>query len=235
MVGLFLFLFYRSPVISLWTLPLTTITGPNYLTPPDKGLVLSHVVLGRGTQNYTCVDATDASVPVAQGAVADLYDVSCLAAKRPELLHLLPDVMVNIGKTTIETAASIVSRMTRDKLFIGHHYFAPNNTIPVFDFRMEKSQSLIFRGKKDQGVPATIAASKGIPTEQNGAVDWLRIVAIQSMSVGVKLVYRVQTAGGKSPSTCKGMPKSFEIQYATEYCKYSHDTISISPVKANSF
>lgn len=125
--------------------------------------------------------------------------------------------------------------MTRDKFLIGHHYFAPNNTIPVFDFRMEKSQSLIFRGKKDQGVPATTAASKGIPTEQNGAVDWLRIVAIQSLSVGFKLVYRVQTAGGKSPSTCKGMSKSFEIQYATEYCKYSHDIISIPPVKANPF
>lgn len=125
--------------------------------------------------------------------------------------------------------------MTRDKLLIGHHYFAPNNTIPVFDFRMGKSPSLIFRGKKDQGVPATTVASKGIPTEQNGAVDWLRIVAIQSMSVGLKLVYRVQTAGGKGPSTCKGMPKSFEIQYATEYCKCSYDAISISPVKANPF
>lgn len=211
---------------------LTTIAGPNYLSPPDNGLVLFRVVLGRGTQNYTCADATDASVPIAQGAVADLYDASCLAAKRPELLHLLPDVMVNIKKTTIEAVTSMISGMSHDRILIGHHYFAPNNTTPVFDFRMEKSQSLVFRGKKDQAVPATPAASRGIPTEQNGAVDWLRIVAIQS-SVGLKLAYRVQTAGGKNPATCKGMPKSFEVQYATEYCKYLHDTASIPAAKVN--
>lgn len=145
--------------------------------------------------------------------------------------------MVNIEKTTIEAAAFIVSRMSRNKILVGHHYFSPNNTIPVFDFRMEKSQqnsqSLVFRGKKDQGVPATASASKGILTEQNGAVDWLRIVAIPSLSVGFKLVYRVQTAGGKNPSTCKGMSKSFEIQYATEYCKYSRGKFSIHIVNVN--
>lgn len=140
--------------------------------------------------------------------------------------------MVNIKKSTIDTAVSIISGMNRDRVLIGHHYFAPNNTTPVFDFRMEKSQRLVLRGKKDQGVPATLAASRGIPTEQNGAVDWLRIVAIPS-SVDLKLAYRVQTAGGKSPATCKGMPKSFEIQYATEYCKYLRDTAPIPAAKVN--
>lgn len=34
---------------------------------------------------------------------------------------------------------------------------------------------------------------------------------------GVKEVYRVNTAGGAAPSTCNGMPATFEVQYAAEY------------------
>lgn len=140
--------------------------------------------------------------------------------------------MVNIAKTTIGAVASIVGGASRDSILIGHHYFAPNNTIAVFDFRM-KSKRSILRGKRDQGVPATTTASKGIPTEQNGAVDWLRIAAIPPLSVDFKLAYRVQTAGGKNPATCKGMPKYFEVQYATEYCKYLRDTGSVPMARVN--
>lgn len=209
----------RRKCLVFLELLLTSITGPNYLSPPDAGFTLSRVVLGRGTQNYTCADSTANSIPVSQGAVADLYDASCLAAKHPELLHRLPGALVSLNKNLIGSAVSIISKMSRADILVGHHYFAPNNTVPVFDFRMKKPQPWILMGKRDQSVPAVTTASKGIATEPNGAVDWLRIKAIASMSVDFKLAYRVQTAGGKPATTCQGQPESFEIQYASEYCK----------------
>lgn len=42
------------------------------LPDPESGAIVKAVVLGIGTQNYTCVD----SVPISTGAVAGLYDMS---------------------------------------------------------------------------------------------------------------------------------------------------------------
>lgn len=191
------------------------------LLPPGPDMKLARVVLGRGTQNYTCADSTDKSKPAADGAVATLYDASCLATYDLDLLHSLPDTMVKIPSDLIADALSIVSKVTRQDILVGHHYFAPNNTIPVFDFRIKKNQEWMLVGRRTGGVAAISTASMGGMGQYNGAVDWLRIDAIPSLSPDYKVAYRIHTAGGKPPATCKGLGKSFTIEYATEYCKFS--------------
>ncbi|KAH8147846.1 uncharacterized protein LAJ45_07946 [Morchella importuna] len=195
--------------------------GTKNLSPPDAGTSLARVVLGRGVQNYTCADSLSTTIPAANGAVATLYDASCLAACNPTLLHTLPDIMVNLPKDTIAESLSIVTRMTRQPIMVGHHYFAPNNTIPVFDFRVQRSDKYLLAGQRDEGVPAVTTASKGEMGVGYGAVDWLRIKAIPDMSVDYKLAYRILTAGGKPPATCQGMAKEFSVEYATEYWIYA--------------
>ncbi|RYO55144.1 hypothetical protein AA0116_g9626 [Alternaria tenuissima] len=37
---------------------------------------------------------------------------------------------------------------------------------------------------------------------------------------GIDTVYRVETAGGNKPATCKGMPASWEVKYAAQYWVY---------------
>lgn len=47
------------------------------------------------------------------------------------------------------------------------------------------------------------------------AVPWLKLVTKSGATGNIKEVYRVNTAGGSPPATCKGMPVAFEVQYAT--------------------
>lgn len=195
----------------------TVLLGATALAGPDPGLVVTRVVLGRGTQNYTCADSKDTTLPVGAGALAMLYDVSCLAANYPALLHSLPDALVALPAGSI---GAILQRVPVESIVLaGHHYFAPDFSTPVFDFRLA-GQTPIFTGVRDQAVPASSRAAKGgLQDQQFGAVDWLRLKAIAAQSVDYKLAYRVQTAGGKAPPTCKGRAGTFSIEYATEYCE----------------
>lgn len=177
------------------------------------------MVLGRGTQNYSCADATENSTPVSRGAEAILYDVSCLAANYPSLLHELPDVLVQLQASVQYYLTAVFQRLSKEKVIVGHHFFAPDFSTPVFDFRITPDVKLYFSGTKDASIAATAYASKGSPGEEYGAVDWLRLKA-GDKSVESKLAYRVHTAGGKAPANCKGRGGNFAVDYAAEYCLF---------------
>lgn len=118
----------------------------------------------------------------------------------------------------------IIRGIAGDAVVVGHHYFAPDFSTPVFDFRVAAGQTQIFTGVRDQAIPALSTASRGGPGDQQfGAVDWLRLKAIPEKTVDYKLAYRVETAGGKAPATCEGRPSTFSIEYATEYCELFSD------------
>ncbi|KAF2675955.1 hypothetical protein K458DRAFT_245330, partial [Lentithecium fluviatile CBS 122367] len=76
----------------------------NTMTPPTADLTLALIARGKGTQNYTCADAT--ATPAAFGAVANLFNASCTVASG------------NLGSISEET--------------IGMHFFA-DGTTPEFD------------------------------------------------------------------------------------------------------
>jgi len=114
---------------------------------------------------------------------------------------------------------AVFQRLSKEKVVVGHHYFTPDFSTPVFDFRITPDVKRYFSGSKDAGISATTYASKGSPGEQYGAVDWLRLKA-GDKSVESKLAYRVHTAGGKAPANCKGRGGSFMVDYAAEYCLF---------------
>ena len=87
---------------------LSNVSQPaNTLTPPASELRLVLIAHGLGTQNYTC--ATPTSLPLAIGAVAELYNASCEVANPSE------------AQNNIVQAAAI-----------GNHFFA-DLTTPDFD------------------------------------------------------------------------------------------------------
>ncbi|KAL7272353.1 hypothetical protein RUND412_004844 [Rhizina undulata] len=204
--------------VSRVTLPTNSATS---LTAPDSSVKLRNVALGRGTQNYTC--ASDDSTPVAAGAAATLYDASCLAANNPTLLHLLPNALLAL---TPKIASYLYTSLNLSPLVLGHHYFAPDASTPVFDISDPGSKRFV--GTKLESAAAPDGASKGVVGQDYGAVDWLRLgknYDVKTYSTGEvawgKYVYRVVTAGGKAPTTCEGREKEFEIQYAAEYWFYN--------------
>ncbi|KAF2865390.1 hypothetical protein BDV95DRAFT_448492, partial [Massariosphaeria phaeospora] len=52
----------------------------NTLKAPTPDISLMLIALGRGTQNYTCADASAATLPTQVGAVAQLFNASCAVA-----------------------------------------------------------------------------------------------------------------------------------------------------------
>jgi hypothetical protein len=68
--------------------------------------------------------------------------------------------------------------------------------------------------------PAPEGACPGLTGE--GAVKWLYLKDTKGLSIGgIDTVYRLETAGGSAPATCKDMPATFEVKYAAQ-CKLPH-------------
>ncbi|KAI0433336.1 hypothetical protein F5Y09DRAFT_83448 [Xylaria sp. FL1042] len=183
------------------------------LPTPSAGLVLKHVAVGRGTQNYTC-DATNATAaPTQVGAVATLFNASCVAASYPDLLHALPKLALQFDLPFDAKAEDV--KMGPTQLIVSGKHFFKNTTTPFFNLDTAREQIGEAPCSKLNATSAPADAPKGLKGE--AAVPWLFLGANSDATGGLHEVYRVETAGGSAPTTCEGMPASFEIQYAAEY------------------
>ena len=182
---------------------------PATLPPPSKGLTLKHVAIGRGTQNYTC-DTTNATAPpVAIGAVASLFNATCVAATYPDLLAILPKVVLQF-----DADPDIDNKIGPSNLALSGHHFFKNNTTPFFDLDTASMQLGEASTTKNNTVAAPADAPVGLKGEP--AVAWLKLLTQSGSTGDLQEVYRVNTAGGSAPATCAGMPATFEVQYAAQ-------------------
>ncbi|RYP89731.1 hypothetical protein DL770_004119 [Monosporascus sp. CRB-9-2] len=197
--------------------------APSPLGGPAAGLMLKHVAIGRGTQNYTCDTTNSAAVPVAAGAVATLFNASCVASAYPDLLHMLPKLSLRFDLPFTTAAISdeddgVAHRMGPADLAIsGAHYFT-DATTPFFNLDTPRAARGEAGCAKEEATPAPADAPAGPGGEP--AVAWLRLSTREGATGGLREVYRVETAGGSPPESCQGMPAAFEVQYAAEYWFY---------------
>ncbi|KAK0124442.1 hypothetical protein ONS95_009398 [Cadophora gregata] len=185
--------------------------SPTPLPAVTEGLFLKHVAIGRGTQNYTCDTKNSTAIPVANGAIATLYNASCVAASYPDLLAALPDVALQFNLTDANQRSLSPSNL----VISGHHYFS-NGTTPVFTLNVAGKDLGTAPCQKNAGVPAPALTTKGQGGEGFGTVAWLKLTTRDGATGGLQEVYRINTAGGNPPTSCTGMPASFEVQYAAE-------------------
>jgi hypothetical protein len=189
--------------------------APNPLPPVSAGLTLKHIAIGRGTQNYTCDLKNATAVPKANGAVATLFNASCIVATYPDLAKMLARVSMQFSLTQSEASKKLAPS---NLIISGKHWFT-NQTTPFFDLDSSTQQL----GGVPCGKDADVAAPADAPVGQLGepAVRWLKLRAVAGATGGLQEVYRVETVGGSAPATCKGMPATFEVQYATQYWFYA--------------
>ncbi|OJI86405.1 hypothetical protein ASPTUDRAFT_187796 [Aspergillus tubingensis CBS 134.48] len=177
------------------------------LPTPATNLTLQHVALGRGTQNYTCPSPQNStSKPTSVGALATLFDVSCIASADEELLHHLPALVQGTPLETLDFLATMISLAGTGAGILGEHYFTGSGQ-PSFDLR--------FSGDGDWASTKKVASANA---PKSVDVPWLKLDGIDG--VGIKEVYRVYTAGGVSPATCAGHEGEFQVEYAAEYWFY---------------
>ena len=193
------------------TLP-TTSGQATQLPPPSSGLTLKHVTLGRGVQNYTCTAGV--ATPVAQGAIATLFDITPLAttAAGNFLLTYLPAMAVYQKLPTGQAVNTVQYPGTDRLVVIGKHFFDSAGT-PVFD--LYTTGEKLLAKKVGQAAPPPNANAGPAGT---GAVLWLKLDD-KGGSKGLKEVYRVVTAGGNATPACK-KAGAMSIEYATEYWFY---------------
>jgi len=190
------------------------------------GMVPTFVTVGRGIQNYTCT----AGAFVSTGAVASLYDASCLLVNDPTAFASIQDVALTFPRAVSATPltpssllgalrshpASIVSSISSvflSKFLMGNHFFtsfAPVSKIePVFDFQ----ESL------GSGDFVTMNKTASIPDFRNPTanVAWLQLTQVLQGNF-VKGVFRVDTAGGQPASTaCATEGANISVDYAAQY------------------
>jgi len=175
-------------------------------------LTLKHVAIGRGTQNYSCSTTNATAAPVALGAIATLFNASCIASTYPDLLAALPNVALQFNLTS--ASQNILS--PANLAVSGHHYFS-NLTTPAFNMNTANADLGFAPCLKNNSVPAPADASVGQNNVGVGAVTWSKLITRTGATGNLEEVYRVNTAGGNAPATCAGMPATFEVQYAAEY------------------
>ncbi|KAF2842085.1 hypothetical protein M501DRAFT_988350 [Patellaria atrata CBS 101060] len=219
----------RAATVPLSSIPLPKEAGPGGL-PPLGDNELKHIILGLGTQNYTCADSTANSIPASVGAVADLYlldPILTSSAQAKILIPLIPPMALQFSKFLPKKGGKPPSPMAKlslpnngiaaPKLVYGSHFFNSNG--PMFDlFKSVPIEGL--SAKKDKGMTAPARSCKG--TKSEGAVDWLYLIdnGLGVSYGGVSVVYRLETAGGKAPANCKRNGSgayTIEVPYAAEY------------------
>ncbi|GIJ83607.1 hypothetical protein Asppvi_002432 [Aspergillus pseudoviridinutans] len=167
-----------------------------------------YVAVGRGTQNYSCATSTADSKPVAIGALASLYNATCVAASYPDMLNMLPNIAYNLQLPTNSWATLPYANLN----LLGHHFFEAS--IPVFnlDTTSQRQYGIAFTKKK-----AELAAPSSAVQGANGAVAWLYLTATNGTVGDYESVYRVDTAGGSPPKTCENQESVVTVQYAANY------------------
>lgn len=155
-------------------------------------------------------------MPLAVGAVASLFNITCLSVESPGLVAVLPDIALNLP---VPFSSSTSSSNTYFDLS-GHHYFL-DDTTPFFN--MDTSEHNYGTGafKKANSSNAPSNAMKGPENAGNGAVAWLKLSALNTAGQVFQEVYRVNTAGGSPPTTCQGQQAAFEVDYAAQYWLYT--------------
>ena len=185
--------------------------APTPLPAPTDGLSVSQVTLGRGTQNYTCASDTAADKPKAIGAVATLFNVTCIAGNFPYLLNAMTRISLNYPLPTGDRGNA------RSNKFIGGNHFFRDST-PIFDLNTANRQLGVVAVEKIDAQPAPEDAVDGQYGDGFGAVKWLKLAAASDTEENDwQEVYRIETAGGKPPATCQDQPPTFEIEYAAQY------------------
>jgi hypothetical protein len=174
----------------------------------SNGATLRHIVIGRGTQNYTCATASADAAPVANGAMASLFDVTC------DYSLVTDAVMARV--TAIALDYSIPKGPEISARLIGHHEFTEKG-IPLFKLDLGPVSYGYVQAKPD---PIKSSAPKDAVKGQNkmGSVQWLKLNAVEG---DYKDVYRVNTAGGMAPKTCQGIQGSFTVEYSAQYFFYA--------------
>ncbi|KAF4618833.1 hypothetical protein D9613_010045 [Agrocybe pediades] len=174
----------------------------------------SFVGIAIGTQNYTC---TDAGVFTNVGALAELFDASCLVDT--PLFASLSDLAIAAWKSAppAVSASELIKTLHNfpTSAILGQHYYVTNPITgqginPKWDFTSQGADA----GKADAFVVAAKVNGASAPTGSQD-IDWVQLGSIAGNLA--KQVYRTDTRLGQPPATCTPGSPEIVVKYAAKY------------------
>ncbi|EPQ52252.1 hypothetical protein GLOTRDRAFT_25926, partial [Gloeophyllum trabeum ATCC 11539] len=187
---------------------LTLPANQTHLTPPNA--TLSYVALGVGVQNYTC---SNTSTWINVGAVADLFDISCLY--NTPLFNTIPNITFAAWNITPASVIplELISAFSGDPVVLGQHYYVPNpagsGVSPKWDFTSAR-----LKGHSDAYAIGARVGDLPAPTGP-ADIDWVQLNVVQGDLATV--VYRTQTRGGQPPASCAPGSPLLSVRYTSQY------------------
>jgi len=182
--------------------------GQTVLAAPTDPI--SFVLLGVGYQNYTC---SAAGTYASAGAIADLFDLSCLSKITP-IFNGIQDAAFAAWK--VAPPSFKIGPAAIGYPLMGNHYFQPSPSgtgiSPVWDFRAGAA-----KGNPNAFVLAAKVGDLPAPTSTND-VDWLQLKSV-SGSLATQ-IYRTDTRGGVPPTSCTPGSAPTSLKYVSKYWLY---------------
>ncbi|KAF2812758.1 uncharacterized protein BDZ99DRAFT_384061 [Mytilinidion resinicola] len=193
---------------------------PNNTLPGPTGLVLKYILLGLGTQNYTCATPGSSAAPGTTGAKATLYDLGTKLSTDPFAkwkINTIPTLALSLSSYSPVLSSWLA--VSGYSTILGKHFFT-SAMVPTFSLdNVPPPPFPQVNGKKNGTMTAPIYSCPG--TTNEGAVPWLKLIDAGGSQSGVNTVYRLVTAGGSAPATCENIQTTiFEVPYAAEYWIY---------------
>lgn len=200
------------------TLPasqLAVLGQPNSSHPTAVGVAF-------GVQNYTCSAnnnftcvgfladnsgadlGRDSSFFSSTGAVAQLYDISCLYHASPDLFNTIQEPLYEAwtnlsSEVTVQQITAVIPALVSPEVILADHYFVPSpagtGLSPVWDFRATKS----FHDNPNAFMLGASAGSVVSPVDPSDNINWLRVRKVSGEVADE--VYRTDTIGGQPPTS----------------------------------
>jgi hypothetical protein len=142
------------------------------------------------------------------GALASLFNATCVAAESPMLLAMLPGIALEFPVPAATDAAA-------DAFLSGHHYFL-DKTTPFFDLDTTAHS---------WGTAACTKTNASAAPDPTKDVPWLMLTVKSADGCTLSEIYRVNTAGGVAPANCEGQSATIEVDYAAEYWMFSKSAL----------
>jgi len=192
---------------------LAVLGKPNSTYPTAIGVAF-------GVQNYTCSQSNNFT---STGAVAQLYDISCLYHSSPTLFRTIQEPLysawVNLtSEITVQEIAAVIPALLAPEVIQSDHYFISNSAgglSPVWDFRTNQK----FRGQDNAVFVGRGVGSVVPPVDPADNINWLRVGKVSGDIANE--VYRIDTIGGQPPTSCAhGQTKDISVKYVSQYWFY---------------
>ncbi|KAF7332934.1 hypothetical protein MVEN_02399300 [Mycena venus] len=173
------------------------------------------VMLGVGVQNYSCSSTTSTYTSI--GAVASLFDISCLETQ-PQFATIQTTAFNVWSKIPSSVSATSIDSTVGAPFLLGFHYFVPSPSgtgiSPKWDFTSTGS----FAGDATAYVIGAKVGDIAAPTGSTTNVDWLALNGIQG-SLASK-IFRIDTVGGQPPTSCVPGSAPISVKYTAKYFLY---------------